>query len=90
MHTNNTDQHCPANGYNDLFTKRCNKLTSNNVSHHLVKKYDDAKLAVVWKYKDIYLDISEVDIVILEEADEFHEVLFCWVVMTTVRPNSLR
>lgn len=88
MHTNNTDQHCPANGYNDLFAKQ--RLQQVTTSHHLVNKYDDAKHTVVWKYKDIYLDISEVDIVILEEADEFHEVLFCWVVMTTVRPNSLR
>lgn len=38
---------------------------------------------------DIYLDVGEVDAVLLKVADELSEILFGWKVVTTVRPNSL-
>lgn len=37
-----------------------------------------------------YLYIGEINIVLFKEANEFHEVLFCWVIVTTVWPNSLQ
>lgn len=36
-----------------------------------------------------YLDIAQVYIVLLEETNELHEILFCWAVMTAVWPYSL-
>jgi hypothetical protein len=39
--------------------------------------------------KSPHLDISEVDIVVFEEALEFLEVLFRWAVVPAVWPNSL-
>ena len=41
------------------------------------------------KAKLVYLDIAEIDIVILKEAYEFLEIFFGWEVMTTVWPYSL-
>lgn len=38
----------------------------------------------------IYLDVAEVYLVVLEEADEFLEVVFCWEIVTTVWPYSLK
>jgi hypothetical protein len=39
--------------------------------------------------KSAHLDISEVDIVVFEEALEFLEVLFGWAVVPAVWPDSL-
>lgn len=38
----------------------------------------------------MYLDMCEVDTVLLKVADEIFEVLFSWEVVTTVRPYSLK
>lgn len=40
--------------------------------------------------REIYLDISEVNIVLFKEADKFPEIFFGWEVMSTVWPNSLQ
>ena len=40
--------------------------------------------------KSMYLNIGKIYIVLFKEANEFSEVLFCRVIMTTVWPNSLR
>lgn len=38
---------------------------------------------------NIYLDVGEVDSVLLKVPDELSEILFSWKVVTTVRPYSL-
>lgn len=40
--------------------------------------------------KTSYLNIGKINIVLLKEANKFPEVLFCWVVVTTIRPYSLK
>jgi len=38
----------------------------------------------------MYLNIGKIYMVLFKKANEFPEVLFCRVIMTTVWPNSLR
>lgn len=38
---------------------------------------------------EIYLHIGEIYMVFFKEAEEFLEIGFCGVIMTTVRPNCL-
>lgn len=37
-----------------------------------------------------YLDVGEIDVVILEEDDELVEILFGWKIVTTVGPDCLK
>ena len=39
--------------------------------------------------REVYLDVAEIDIVILKEAYEFLKIFFGWEVMTAVWPYSL-
>lgn len=38
---------------------------------------------------ETYLDVCKIDRVFLEKGDEFLKVLFCWEIVTTIRPNCL-
>lgn len=55
------------------------------------KHYSTLKDAhILGKNINMYLNIGKIHMVLFKKANEFLEVLFCRVIMTTVWPNSLR
>lgn len=65
--------------FNQIYRNMCRicKIAVSNV----VDKYTGTSA---------YLNVGKIDMVFLEKAYEFLEVFFCWVVMSTVWPYSLR
>jgi len=57
---------------------------------NIAVKHYASILRVHIKLEGSYLDIRDINVVILEEAQELLEVLFCWMVVTTVWPYSLK